>query len=370
MPKRNYELASLQQNFKSFYDANLRRKYEQLEPARQKYLGIFKTRFIICAAIVLGVVFLCMNGTICKQTYTAEWFFKLSILVIVGMFYLCSLPFKDYRIDTKSLVMDKILSFWGTFKYSVLSTIDDEDIKNSELFARYDKDKTDDSFSGMYNDTRICVSEKNLLVKGNKNDYSVFRGVLILLEFEKSFDCKTVVKHRWNLGSLWKNNFQLVLALLMIVIAAVALIQIFVMAEDAFETALFIYMFLFFAIISVICLLGFHKQRKKATQQVKLEEISFNKNWNVLTDNQVEARYILTPVFMEKINEVKKLFYGKHIDFSFFDNKLLLAVHTRKNMFETTTLLTPALDYHKVREVVSQLHSIFSVIDVLNSARK
>ena len=162
----------------------------------------------------------------------------------------------------------------------------------------------------------------------------------------------------------------MVLALLMIIISIGVLIQIFIMAEDAFETALFIYMFLFFAIISVICLLGFHKQHKKATQQVKLEEISFNKKWNVLTDNQVDARYILTPVFMEKINEVKKLFYGKHIDFSFFDNKLLLAVHTRKNMFETTTLLTPALDYHKVREVVSQLNSIFSVIDVLNSARK
>lgn len=370
MPKRNYKLARLQQNFKSFYDANLRRKYEQLEPARQKYLGIFKTRFTICAAIVLGVVFLCMNGTICKQTYTAEWFFKLSAFILVGMFYLCSLPFKDYRADTKSLVMDKILSFWGTFKYSVLSTIDDEDIKNSELFARYDKDKTDDSFSGMYNDTRICVSEKNLLVKGNKNDYSVFRGVLILLEFDKYFNSKTVVKHRWNLGSLWKNNFQLVLALLMIFIAIVALIHIFVIAEDTFKTALFIYMFLFFAVISVICLLGFRRKHKKATQHVTLEKISFNQDWNVLTNNQVEARYILTPVFMENIEAVNKIFYGKHIDFSFFDNKLLMAVHTRKDMFETTSLLTPALDYHKVRDVVSQLHSIFSIIELLRSSQK
>ena len=62
---------------------------------------------------------------------------------------------------------------------------------------------------------------------------------------------------------------------------------------------------------------------------------------------------------------VKKLFHGKHIDFSFFNDKLLIAVHTRKDMFETTSLLTSALRYNKVREVVNQLYSIFSIIDVL-----
>ena len=149
MNKPNYKLAKLQQDFKFFYDANLRRKYEQLEPARQKYLGEFKTRFAISAAIVLIVIFLCMRGIICQQIYSSDWFIKLSVMVVIGMVYICSLPFKYYRADTKSLVMDKILSFWGTFKYSVVSTIDDEDIKDSELFPHYNKDKTDDSFSGI-----------------------------------------------------------------------------------------------------------------------------------------------------------------------------------------------------------------------------
>ena len=69
---------------------------------------------------------------------------------------------------------------------------------------------------------------------------------------------------------------------------------------------------------------------------------------------------------MEKMLAIKRLFHGKSIDFSFFDNKLLIAVHTRKNLFETTSLFVPALSYHKVREVISQLNSIFSVIDVIN----
>ena len=72
---------------------------------------------------------------------------------------------------------------------------------------------------------------------------------------------------------------------------------------------------------------------------------------------------------MEKINDVKTLFHGKYIDFSFFDSKLMIAVHTNKDMFETTSLFTPALDYFKVRDVVSQLYSIFAVIDILQEQK-
>ena len=123
---------------------------------------------------------------------------------------------------------------------------------------------------------------------------------------------------------------------------------------------------LFFCFVTwVIYRIYRHFHPKKATQKVALEGLPFMRRWTVLTDNQVEARYVLTPVFMEKMLEIKRLFHGKQIDFSFFGSTLLIAVHTRKNMFETTSLFLPALSYHKVREVVGQLQSIFDVIDVV-----
>ena len=67
---------------------------------------------------------------------------------------------------------------------------------------------------------------------------------------------------------------------------------------------------------------------------------------------------------------IKKMFHGKHIDFSFFDDKLLIAVHTQKYLFETTSLLTSTLRYTKVREVVNQLYSIFAIIDILELENK
>ncbi len=363
--KANYELAKLQQDFKAFYDKNLRQKYEQLEPAREKYLNKFWRRFIICTAIVLFVIFLCINGTISKELYTSEGFLKIFIFIIIAMGYICITPFFDYCVETKSLVMDKILSFWGTFQYSFTSTVDSKDIEKSEIFGQFDSTETDDSFEGTHKNTKISVSEKKLLVKGSKNDYSIFSGVIILLKFNKKFKGKTVVKHRGNFGSMFKNNLRAAIWVMLLGIMIASIASIFVLAEDSFEVGLFIYMSIIIGSFVVLGWLQLFKGHKKATQKVKLEEITFNREWKVLTDNQVAARYILTPVFMEKINDVRKLFHGRHIDFSFFNDKLMLAVHTRKDMFETTSLFTPALDYAKVREVVSQLYSIFAVIDIL-----
>jgi len=49
----------------------------------------------------------------------------------------------------------------------------------------------------------------------------------------------------------------------------------------------------------------------------------------------------------------------------FWDKEMLIAIHTGKDMFEMTSLFTPALDYKKVQEVICQIYSIFEVIDVL-----
>jgi hypothetical protein len=68
---------------------------------------------------------------------------------------------------------------------------------------------------------------------------------------------------------------------------------------------------------------------------------------------------------MERILEVKRRFKGKSIEFSFFDNKLFIAISTNKDMFETTSLFNSALRYDRIQNVVYQFYSIFSIIDLL-----
>ena len=368
--KRNYKLAEAQQKFQSFYKANLQQIYKQLEEKRHQYLHKFYRRLICSVLLIGGVYMLCLKNIISEKIYTSDTFVNIVSIAVFLIFAFLYTPFADYREKTKRKTMEKILSFWGNFDYFFQQDIiSNETVKKSELFTYYNKTEIDDAFSGKYNKTKLSVSEHNLRIHGNKGDTHIFKGVFILLDFPKKFSGQTVVKSKSRKLTFLLNNPIYLLIIPVILIPWLSIGYHLMNESDPHaRTGL---LFIGLALVSTLLIWyliykiyrKFHPQ--KATQNVALEKINFARNWNVLTDNQVEARYVLTPVFMEQIDEIKHLFHGHSIDFSLFDNKLLIAVHTRKNLFETTFLFSPALSYHKVREVVSQLHSIFSVIDIL-----
>ena len=66
-------------------------------------------------------------------------------------------------------------------------------------------------------------------------------------------------------------------------------------------------------------------------EDVVLEDICFNEKFKVLTDNQIEARYILTPEMMEKLLLLESKLKGVKI--VLVDRKLYLGV-PKYNMFE------------------------------------
>ncbi len=377
MKATNKQLALTQQQFQDFYQQNLREIYTQLEPVRRKKIHSAIIRAIIVGAIVLFVWWLCYIGFISAKAYKSESFIKFfGAFLFVGA-YLIYEPFESYRTTTKRRVMKIILSFWGNFTYFHEKDIIGEPVvKKAELFARFNNTHTDDAFSGHYKDVSLDVSEHNLRIHGNKGDTHIFKGVFIMLDFPKKFKGKTVVINKGRLWNSMLDNPLLMIPLVMMLLAVAA--PFYFLRTDyrssgfSFSDLLpmFIPMFIAVAGVLLIYWLWNRKNPRRATQKVALEGLSFMRRWKILTDNQVEARYILTPVFMEQMLEIKHLFHGKAIDFSFFDNKLLIAVHTRKNLFETTSLFVPALSYHKVREVISQLHSIFSVIDVVINTKK
>lgn len=97
-------------------------------------------------------------------------------------------------------------------------------------------------------------------------------------------------------------------------------------------------------------------------QDVHLEDVEFNKIFKTSTDDQIEARYMLTPTFMEYL---KKL-HNKNIIVTccFQDEKIYIAIKTNKDMFEPP-LFKSALDIQPYREVMEQLESVLKIIDVL-----
>jgi hypothetical protein len=74
---------------------------------------------------------------------------------------------------------------------------------------------------------------------------------------------------------------------------------------------------------------------------VHLEYPKFEKVFQVYNDDQVEARYLLSTSFMERLIEVGKIFNSEDIQYRFHDNSLLMTVQIDSNMLELGPITEP-----------------------------
>ena len=67
----------------------------------------------------------------------------------------------------------------------------------------------------------------------------------------------------------------------------------------------------------------------KNLQRVSLEDVLFEKKYEIYSDDQIEARYILTTSMMERMIKLSEIF--SKIEYNFFDNKVYININTKKN---------------------------------------
>lgn len=97
-------------------------------------------------------------------------------------------------------------------------------------------------------------------------------------------------------------------------------------------------------------------------QQVKLESNVFEKAFQVFSDDQVEARFLLTPDLMQRLIDLEKVFHGGKLRCAFQDGELLIAVEGG-DLFEPGSLFTPLDNPDRVRELLDDFAAIFNLID-------
>jgi hypothetical protein len=90
-------------------------------------------------------------------------------------------------------------------------------------------------------------------------------------------------------------------------------------------------------------------------QPLILDSVSFNKDYFAFTNDQIKARRLLTPVFMEHIKDVEKV-YQAPTNFLFYEDQLILFVKTNKNMFEFFKFGKNISSYKKFYDEIEVLH--------------
>jgi hypothetical protein len=101
---------------------------------------------------------------------------------------------------------------------------------------------------------------------------------------------------------------------------------------------------------------------RRRFKKVDLESIDFNKKFNVFTEEELTAFYILTPDIMEAIFALEKRHPG-NIKFSFSNQQMYLGINNNKNTFELR--LFKKLSEQTIQEFKDDLLVVKDVIHTL-----
>lgn len=104
-------------------------------------------------------------------------------------------------------------------------------------------------------------------------------------------------------------------------------------------------------------------------QRVGLGDSRLEKAFEVYSNDQVEARYLIHPVFMERMLELETRFKGKNLRCAFVDGDLLIAIEGG-DKFEVGTMFARLDDIARVRTIVNDIAGIMHVIDAVLTAEQ
>ena len=81
------------------------------------------------------------------------------------------------------------------------------------------------------------------------------------------------------------------------------------------------------------------------------------------SDDEVEARYLITPSFMERLNEMQVAFTADKVSCAFYKKYLFIALHTSKDLFSICSLFKKIDDPKQFFTMFEEILSIIKLID-------
>lgn len=276
-------LASLQ----DFFYENI---YPDLKYLEEKRLKIYN--FLQNVALVLFIITCSIFFIFRAHIFNSIEFIAIGVTIPFAMFmFMYKIEVSGFASLFKDALIEKIVKFIDdSLVYKKNGFISEYEYKQSALFsAIVDKYNGDDLVSGTIKGVDIHFSEVHTQVekksaKGKTYWSDIFKGLIIVADFNKNFQGKTVV---------FPDN-----------------------------TEKFIGSFS-----------HFFQSFSSHGELVKLDSPDFEKEFVVYSNDQIEARYILSHSLMQNILQYKKLI-GRNLSLSFVGSKIYIAIGFKQKLFE------------------------------------
>lgn len=210
------------------------------------------------------------------------------------------------KLFFKKKCMSKLLRVFGNIKwYNNCEVIKTVEICETGLFPPILYRITDDEFVGEYQGVKFRMSETKFPI----NRFIGFTGIILAFEANKSFESHTIIVSK--------------------------------LAPD--------------------------RHRSLNLEPVILEDSKFCRDYNVYSSDQTEARYLITPSFMERFRKLKVAFKTTDIACAFFKNKVIFALDNEglsglsKNLFEIDAYSAFTDDREAINIFYNELTSVLDM---------
>ncbi len=295
--------------FNAYYDREIAALVGDVASARDAAAVETRKRIFIAVfigATVLGFVFLLAP---------LDWMIFAAFGVAgLGYAYIRQ-PGAKYNDLYKARVVSKLCHFFELDYRARPGRFPSTRFRAMDMIPRYHRASQEDALSGDHQGVQLSFIEVHLeqqrRSKNTTQYITVFRGPLWTLEFPKPFKGITIVRtDRSAIGN-------------------------------------------------------FFSRATSKGERVRLEDPVFESHFEVYSDDQVEARYLLTPDFMTRMLTLRQIM-GPAIQAAFHENQMLIAVNHGKNRFEAGGLYDSTTVEQNLRRTITELVAIFDLIEALN----
>lgn len=312
--------ADSQNKFQEHYNKEILPLVLDFEKKRIKALESFRLYFVL--AIIISILILIISHkTISYYNITnkqsLEGSFYLVSILIFSVFGFSFLTLINYNNAVKDLIFPKIFSFFGSnYSYSRFAVVDYDKLYSTGIMPKYHYSHSEDLVKGIYKNVSIELYELILKYKERNKNIPQFEGLIIQLTMNKKFKGHTIIKN--DRGAL----------------------------------------------------VNFLSATSSSLERVRLEDSRFEGEFDVFSTDQVEARYLLTPAFMERFRKLKAVSRSTQIEAAFLNNNLILKIALSYNRFEPSSILEPATFEEDIKIILDEMEVIFEIIDVLKLNEK
>jgi hypothetical protein len=312
------ETKTYEQGFQQHFNQKIAPKLGTIEQERLTQLAIYKSRLpkgIILALIIWAVASLAiLLFSIPVDENIIGLFYGLPAVLIYGW---VNMPKLAYRKTAKVSILPELLSFFGTLTYSLEGKFDPEKLKQSRVFKDFDHQKSEDFINGQLNDLNFNFAEVHLLKNSDKKTITIFNGEIAEIQMHKNFHGQTIIVEE-NQHANTSNGF-----------------------------------------------LGIGADPNKKFELVQLEDPVFEKTYKVYSTDQIEARYILTTSFIERLLKLREFYNGARLRVSFYNKSVMIAVSSNRDLFEPKGIKESAINTDDIHKFLAEINEYQELINIL-----